>query len=129
VSLKVKKILPVLLVLVVLAGAPGVSQAGVFPDGPGSSQLSSMWRGMASLRVQIDDGAARQIGRATIGGAVAGALGTVAQAAAVAVGILAAPATALAYAVPIVGSTLGAFGRSLSDCFYDGRCRLTQTEY
>jgi len=84
---------------------------------------------MASLRVQIDDGAARQIGRATIGGAVAGALGTVAQAAAVAVGILAAPATALAYAVPIVGSTLGAFGRSLSDCFYDGRCRLTQTEY
>lgn len=75
-------------------------------------------------RVDVTMDGLKTIGKNTTGGFVTGSAAGATAAGAAAAGIVSAPATPLAYGVPVLAGTIGGFLKGISDALWDGNLRV-----
>lgn len=114
-----KRSLALILALTMSLSMAGVASAKtwipiVFVNGSGISRVDVTMDGL------------KTIGKNTTGGFVAGSATGLTTAGAAAAGIVSAPATPLAYGVPVVAGTFGGFLKGISDALWDGNLRLVK---
>lgn len=119
-ALASRRSLALVLALTLCLSTSGVASA----KGPWIPIIFAHGSGYGQVDITMDG--LRTIGKNTSGGFVTGSAAGAAAAGAAALGILSAPASPLAYGVPVVAGTVGGFLKGISDALWDGNLRLAK---